>query len=310
MLLLVCHAGTVIWLVHVIISLMLRSLSVAALAGGCVAAFAQTRGVVVGLDSGSVPNAKRFGLTSGENMSFLAYSASFTGGVTVASGDVNGDGVPDMITGPASGALANIRAFSGVDGSLLTSFAAFAATFTGGARVAVGDVNGDGRADYVVGTGGGAPAEVKVFSGLDLSVIYDYIPFGAGYTTGITLAAGDVNGDGKADIIVGQETGGTGISVYSGLNLVQLTNFTALGGATTGVNVAAGDGKADILVGAGAGGNEVKLFSGANLSLRDFVPYASSNGVRVALGDVTGDGVFDIVTGNGPGGVANFRSFN
>ncbi len=62
---------------------------------------------------------------------FLAYDADFTGGVSVAVGDVNADGSTDVITGPGPGARPRVKVFN-QDGSLQTSFLAYDAHFLGG----------------------------------------------------------------------------------------------------------------------------------------------------------------------------------
>src|SRR4051794_7920963 len=64
---------------------------------------------------------------------------AFTGGVSVAAGDVNGDGFPDIVTGAGPTGGPHVKAFSGKDGSELFSFYAYDAGFTGGVNVAVGD---------------------------------------------------------------------------------------------------------------------------------------------------------------------------
>jgi hypothetical protein len=63
----------------------------------------------------------------------LAYG-SFQGGAFVAVGDTNQDGIPDIITGPGAGGGSNVHVYSGRDGSLLRSFAAYGACPTDGNR--------------------------------------------------------------------------------------------------------------------------------------------------------------------------------
>ena len=82
-------------------------------------------------------------------MSFAPYGAGMVSGVHVATGDVTGDGMADIITTPAVGAP-HVKVFDGATGELVRSFYAFDPTFLGGLSVAGGDVNGDGLADLLV----------------------------------------------------------------------------------------------------------------------------------------------------------------
>src|SRR5207237_10541019 len=60
--------------------------------------------------------------------SFFAYTASFTGGVRVATGDINGDGIADIVTSTGPGGGPHVKVFNGADGKLITEFFAYAPT--------------------------------------------------------------------------------------------------------------------------------------------------------------------------------------
>jgi hypothetical protein len=260
-----------------------------------------------GAGFGNLPVVKVFDAAGNMTNSFLAYSAAFLGGVHVAVGDVNGDGVPDIVTGAGFGGAPHVKVFSGVDNSLLYSFFAYGATFPGGVNVAVADVNGDGKADIITGAGPTGGPHVKVFSGADLTELDSFFAYGATFSGGVNVAGGDVNGDGKADIITGAgQGGGPHVKVFNGTDLSLLASFYAYDATFTGgVNVASaditGDGKADIITGAGEGGGpHVKVFNGADLStLASFFAYPVffGGGVTVAAGDINGDGRPDIIAG-------------
>ena len=74
--------------------------------------------------------------------------------------------------------------------------------------MAAGDVNGDGHADIITGAGAGGGPHVSVFSGTDLSILASFFAYDPAFTGGVTVAAGDVNGDGLADIVTGAGAGG------------------------------------------------------------------------------------------------------
>jgi len=182
------------------------------------------------------------GATGAESASFFAYPPSFTGGVRVASGDVNGDGVADVITGAGAGGNAHVKVFDGRTSAELRSFLAYPG-FSGGVFVAAGDVNGDGAADIVTGADAGAASHVKVFDGGTGAELRSFFAYGAGFSGGVRVAAGDVNGDGFADIVTGAGAGaGPHVKVFDGRSGAELHSFFAYSPAFTGgVFVAAGD---------------------------------------------------------------------
>ena len=196
-----------------------------------------------GAQAGQGPQVKVFNANGlGTLMDFFAYSPSFTGGVTVAAGDVNGDGTPDIITAPASGMAPTVRVFSGTNGLQLASFDAYGSSFTGGVYVAAGDVNGDGFADVITGAGSGASPHVKVFSGANLATeLASFFAYAPGFTGGVRVAAADLTGDGRADLITGTGPGGgPDVRVFdSGAAFSQAQAFFAYpAGFTGGVFVA------------------------------------------------------------------------
>src|SRR5204862_8029658 len=80
---------------------------------------------------------------------FDAYASGFRGGVRFATGCINGDTIPDIITAAGPGGGPHVRVFDGATGAVITEFFAYEATYTGGVNVAVGDVNGDGFDDVI-----------------------------------------------------------------------------------------------------------------------------------------------------------------
>lgn len=217
--------------------------------------------------------------------SFFAFASTFTGGVHVACGDFNGDRRGDIVVGAGRGGSPHVRVVSGVDLRELASFFAYETGFTGGVNVAIGDFNGDGRNDLITGAGPGGGPRVRVFNGQNLgNSLADFLAYDAGFRGGVDVAIGDVNRDGRGDIVTGALAGGgPHVKVFANgsTGLTALYSFFAYAQAFRGgVNVAAfdfdGDGSADIMTGAGPGGGpHVKIFNGQSITqvMKDFMAY-------------------------------------
>jgi hypothetical protein len=196
------------------------------------------------------------------------FGTGFTGGVRVAVGDVDGDGVPDLIAAAGPGGGPMVAVYNGRDGSALGQFFAFEPSFAGGLYVAAADLTGDGRAEIVVSPDLSGGPRVRVVSGADGSqnVADFYAIDDPNFRGGVRVSVGDVNGDGVADLLVGAGFGGgPRVSGYDGRSL--------------------------------AAGTTLQLF-------HDFFAFEDTlrNGVFVAVGDVNGDGRGDLIFGGGPGG--------
>lgn len=263
--------------------------------------------------------------------SFFAFAPSFRGGVRVATGDVNLDGVDDVIVAGGPGAKSQIVIIDGAkvgninpngrirSSAIIGSFTAFGNSFTGGVYVAAADVNLDGRADIVVGTGEGTKGRVRVFDGGSFARLRSIVPFGNGYRGGVTVAAGDLNGDGIAEIIAGRATGKSQVRVFDGASAARLASFNAFGSSFNGgVFVATGDvdgdGDADLVTGKGAGSTpEVGVFDGrsyARIGRYNAFAAGFKGGVRVATANVDGDGADEIISAVGKGNPPYVRIHN
>jgi hypothetical protein len=248
---------------------------------------------------------------------FFPFGPFWSGSISVALGDLNGDGVEDLVVGAGGGGGPRVIAFNLQNNAKMADFFAYSSDFRGGVNVAVGDYDGDGKGDIITGTGDSGGPQVEVFSGASLgtsnppTLITSFFAYSSDFRNGVHVAAGDVDGDGKADIVTGSGAGGgPQVEVFQGGSQALLYSFFAYDPTGRfGVNVGAGDmngdGKADILTGAAGGGaSHVKLFDGAtgNQVLSFYAFQATSrDGVYVASTDLNGDGIDDIVAGTGSG---------
>ncbi len=241
---------------------------------------------------------------------FFVYAPTFTGGVYVATGDLTGDGVDDIVTGAGVGGGPHVRVYDGATGAEVLNFFAYDPSVRGGVSVAVGDVDGDGFPDLITGAGPGGGPHVKVFSaaGVEKFGFFAYAPT---FTGGVTVAAGDINGDHVDDIAVGAGPGGgPHVQVFDGRTRQVLLSFFAFdpsvrGGVSVAIGDAYADGTADVFAGSGTNG-VVRVFrgglNGVRLTAVDITDPVPAQSVRVATSDTNGDGVGDrLLVATGPG---------
>jgi hypothetical protein len=227
---------------------------------------------------GGPPHVKVFdGATGALLESFLAFDATMTSGLSVAAADVNGDGLADVIVCPEANGPAHIKVFS-AGNQLMDSFYAFPPSFLGGATVAAGDTNGDGKAEIMVAAGRGGNGHIVVFAGPNLNMVSSFLPFGPGYASDVSLAAGDFDGDGLAELAVGVGTGGPPwVTVFRPLTQTAVAGFYAYApGYLDGVKLAVvnrGNGpSALVTASSGAGFADLRLYNGMSGVLLDAFP--------------------------------------
>jgi hypothetical protein len=200
---------------------------------------------------------------------FPAFGGTYTGGLTVSLGDVNGDGVPDLVVGEGPGGTSAVEVFDG--STLLTKPGLLGkpfnplGTFAGGVTVAAGG------GELVIGSGPGGPPQVAVYTyrAGSFTLQSSWSAFNPLFTGGVSVAVGDVNGDGRPDVIVGAGPGWLPqVTVFDGAAATPtvLASFLAydatyFGGVRVAAVPVAGTGRVDIWTGSGAGRKTVRAVS-------------------------------------------------
>jgi FG-GAP-like repeat/Proprotein convertase P-domain len=211
----------------------------------------------------------------------------FNGGLFIATGDFDFDGRDELATAPDAGGGPHIKVWSDAnsngrlaDDALMGNFFAYFTSFAGGVRLAAGNVNNIGGDELITapGPGGGPHVKVLSLSGGAFTSIEEFFAYGPGFTGGIYLASGLIEGAGGngAEIITAPGTGG-------GPHIRIFTDTNA-------------DGRV----------SDNPLFD-------EFFAYAPgfTGGVRVATGDTDSSGTFvEVVTIPGPGGGPHVRVFD
>ena len=278
------------------------------------------------------------------NFPVLFPDAPFDGTYRTATGDVNGDGVEDVVVVTGPGSPVRWAAIDGRTGSTLlvpltTAFAG-SDSFTGGGFVSVGDIDADGRAEVVLTPDQGGGPRVTIFSVYNIGARKrgDYLGIDdRNFRGGARTALGDVNGDGRADLLVAAGfEGGPRVALYDGKAVLTTglaritTDFFAFdpslrNGVYAAIGDIDGDGFGDLVLGAGSGGAPaVRVLSGRILTrsggpgaalaspIADFFmngDSASRNGVRVSTKNVDGDNKADIIAASGEGQPSQVRVY-
>jgi hypothetical protein len=239
---------------------------------------------------------------------------------SVAIGDLDGDGKPDLaVTNAGSSTVSLYRNISS-SGSITTGSFAAKVDFTTGTQpysIAIGDLDGDGRPDLAVANYGSNT--VSVYRNISSSGSITTGSFAAkvDFATGslpFSVAIGDLDGDGKPDLAV-TNRGSNTVSVIrntSSSGSITTGSFAAKQDFTTGsdpwsiaISDLDGDGKPDLAV-VNYGSNTVSLFSNTSSSgsittgsFASKVDFTTGTGpYSIAIGDLDGDGKFDLAVSN------------
>lgn len=265
------------------------------------------------------PEVKVFDSTTAlQERSFFPYALGWSGGVRIATGDIDGDGSKEIITAPGPGGGPNVQVFTR-SGKRIVQFMAYDETFRGGVFVTAGDVDGDGKDEIITSPDSGGGPHVRVFDEQG-QVQSQFFAFDATMRGGVTIASGDTNGDGTDEIIAANGIGyRSEVKIFSGAGTYLHQTYypftdTDHGGVSLATGNFDGDAADEIVMGIRRYGRAwIKIYN--NDADRTIVsefngfPETFRGGVSVAAGDLNADGVDEVIVGAQAGAGPHVRTF-
>jgi hypothetical protein len=277
-----------------------------------------TNEIITAPDSGAVSAINVFTAKGKKISTLYPFTKTFSGGITIAAGDVDGDGRAELVVAPRTTGGPNVRVYdySARRFMLHRSWLAYSSSYRKGLTLELGDVNGDGKDDILTVTNPGATPHVRVFSDRG-KILGQFFAFAKNFLGGVNLSTGDVNGDGKDDIVATPKSGGAPqVRVLRPNGTVVKQFYAYLIKSRIGLTSQVGDydhdGKAEIIVAPVNGDPLVRVFSRTGQREAQFRAYAKTfrGGVVLSAGDVDGDNRAEIVTGPLANGGPNVKIHN
>lgn len=198
--------------------------------------------IVAGAGPGGTPHVRLFERNGDKIGTFHAYDENFRGGVDVAAGDLDGDGIDEIITGPGAGGGPHVKMFN-KDGTsyVVEGFFAFTPSFSGGVNVAAADIDNDGKDEIIVGAGSGGGPHVRVFESDGTPLGDGFFAYDAGFRSGVDVTATDGTGSQQGSVITGAGPGGgPHVKVFSPEGELREDFYAYDEGFMGGVRVSAG----------------------------------------------------------------------
>jgi hypothetical protein len=160
--------------------------------GGLFAAgspLSKDRRALIAVTAEGAQHVKVFDLAQGKEVeNFFAHDQKIPGGVRIAWGEVNGDGVPDLLTvnGPSTVPTV-VKVFNGKNREVLAEFPVLDRKYRGGGFIAAGDITGDGLANPVVGLDAGTVPLVRAFDQRGRMIV-EWLAFDEKFRGGVRVA--------------------------------------------------------------------------------------------------------------------------
>ncbi len=242
-------------------------------------------------DSSGGPHVRIFSNENDVIQQFFALERDYVGGMSVATADIDGDGIDEIVVAAKNSIHAPKVYVYRHTGKVISIFHAFENTSVRGLNLAAGDIDGDGIDEIIVSEDHGPSGEVRIFSsqGKLVSVIKPI----DNYNDGFSVAAGDLDGDTVDDVAIGlvNTSHPAKIGVFNAAGRLLLDLLPYDNSFTGGVNIWLGDinfdGRSEIITSPEShGGPHVRVFSGDGNLISQFFAMSRDyvGGLSIALG--------------------------
>jgi gliding motility-associated-like protein len=248
----------------------------------------------------------------------FATQANFTTGTTpfsVAIGDLDGDGKPDLAVANSGSNTVSVLRNTSTSGSITFASKVDFTTGTTPNSVAIGDIDGNGKSELAVINAGSASISVLRNTSTSGTISFaTKVDFQTGSQNPVGVAIGDLDGDGKSDIVVANNSGNkisiflnassSGVAFTATSFVAQPILTTLLGPTSIAIGDLDGDGKPDLAV-TNSSVNSISVWRNISTSgsisfatRADFLTAVGTRTTSIAIGDLDGDGKPDLAVTN------------